>query len=57
MDLGFISLECRPKYLVTQIPESRKGLSGVEFWYFGVRHSGNSDDKELGPFALKIPKS
>jgi hypothetical protein len=33
-DLGFTSLECRPKSLVMQIPGSRKGLSGVEFQNF-----------------------
>ena len=43
--------------MVTQIPESRKGLSGVEFRHFGVFHFGNSNDKEPRPFALKVPKS
>jgi hypothetical protein len=46
--------------LVTLIPESRKGFSGVKFQHFGISGFGipeNSDDKESGVFALKIPKS
>jgi hypothetical protein len=32
-------------------------LVGFHFRHFGVRHFGNPDDKELGHFALKTPKS
>jgi hypothetical protein len=59
-DSGFVSLECKTKSLVTLILELRKGFSKCEistFRYFRVWHSKNSDEKESGPFALKILKS
>jgi hypothetical protein len=36
---GFISLECREKSLVMQIPRSRKGFLGVEFGNLVIRGS------------------
>jgi hypothetical protein len=54
---GSVSLECKPKSLVTLKPESQKGESSVKFRYFEVRHTGNFDDKGSGPLALKPPKS
>jgi hypothetical protein len=33
-DSEFVSLECKPKYLVTLTPGSRKELLNEEFWDF-----------------------
>jgi hypothetical protein len=42
---------------ISQICEEVKAECLLEFQNFGVRHFGNPDDKELGHFALKTPKS